>query len=141
MGLKSHQLPAIADRVVRTKDYLDEETASCRRRSRGVNRPCPDCGSDNVVRLLFGADVAGIGLVTSQFAGLALLSLGVACWSRESAASALYGMLTYSSLATLGLLYLALGGKWNGPLLWPAVVLHAVLTLLTWAWSSRNRID
>ena len=92
-------------------------------------------GPTIVVRLLFGADVAGIGLVTSQFAGLALLSLGVACWPRESAASALYGMLTYSSLATLGLLYLALGGKWHGPLLWPAVVMHAVLTLLlTWAW-------
>jgi len=39
-------------------------------------------------------------------------------------------MFTYSSLATFGLLYLALGGKWNGPLLWPAVVLHALLTLL-----------
>ena len=87
------------------------------------------------VRLLFGADVAGIGLVTSQFAGLALLSLGVACLPRGSALSALSGMLTYSSLATVGLLYLAIGGKWNGPLLWPAIVLHAILTLLlvlTW---------
>ena len=88
-----------------------------------------------VVKLLFGPDIAGIAIVISQFAGLALLSLGVACWSCGSAASALSGMLTYSSLATLGLLYLALGGNWNGPLLWPAVVLHAVLTLLfTWAW-------
>lgn len=83
-----------------------------------------------VVKLLFGADIAGIAIVTSQFAGLALMSLGVACWPRESAFSALYGMLTYSSVATLGLLYLALAGRWNGPLLWPAVVLHAVLTLL-----------
>ena len=44
-------------------------------------------------------------------------------------------MLDYSSLVTLYLLYLALSGKWNGPLLWLAVVLHAVLTLLlarTW---------
>ena len=39
-------------------------------------------------------------------------------------------MLTDSSLVTLYLLYLALGGKWNGPLLWPAVVLHAILMLL-----------
>src|SRR5205814_5416884 len=96
-----------------------------------------------VIKLLFGAHIPGIGLVTSQFAGLALLSLGVACWPRESAASALYGMLTYSSLATLGLLYLALGGKWQGPLLWPAVVLHAALTLLlTWAWfkSQQDRL-
>lgn len=94
-----------------------------------------------VVKLLFGADIAGIGVVTSQFAGLALLALGVACWPCGSASSALYGMLTYSSLATLGLLYLALSGKWNGPLLWPAVVLHAVLTLLlACAWFKQQDI-
>ena len=88
-----------------------------------------------VIKLLFGADIAGIGVVTSQFAGLALIALGVACWPRGSALNALSGMLTYSSLATVGLLYLAVGGKWNGPLLWPAIVLHAALTLLlTWAW-------
>ena len=83
-----------------------------------------------VVKLLFAADIAGIAIVTSQFAGLALLSMGVVSWPRGSALSALYGMLTYGSLATLGLLCLALTGKWNGPLLWPAVVLHAILTLL-----------
>jgi hypothetical protein len=44
-------------------------------------------------------------------------------------------MLTYSSLVILYLLYLALSGKWNGPFLWPAVVLHAVLRfLLARAW-------
>jgi hypothetical protein len=82
-----------------------------------------------VVKLLFGADVTGIGAVTSRFAGVALIALGVACWPCRSASYALSGMLTYSSLATLGLLYLALAG-YGGPLLWPAVVLHAVLTLL-----------
>jgi hypothetical protein len=92
-----------------------------------------------VVKLLFGADIADIAVVTSQFAGLALLSLGVACWPRGSASSALAGMLTYSSLATLGLLYLALGGKWSGPLIWPSVMLHAVLTLLlARAWFKRQ---
>ncbi len=44
-------------------------------------------------------------------------------------------MLTYSVLATPYLLYLAIRGEWVGPLLWPAVVLHAVLTfLLAGAW-------
>ena len=80
-----------------------------------------------VVKLLFNADIAGIGVVISRFAGLVLLALGVACWPGFRA---LCGMLTYSALATLGLLYIALSGKWNGPLLWPAVVLHTVLTLL-----------
>jgi len=83
-----------------------------------------------VVKLLFGAFIADIAVITSQFAGLALLALGVACWPCRSASSALHGMLTYGSIATLGLLYLVLSGKWNGPLLWPAVVVHAVLTLL-----------
>jgi hypothetical protein len=83
-----------------------------------------------VVRLLFGANIADIGVVTSRFAGLALIALGVACGPFDPACRALYGMLTYSLLATSGLLYLALNGKWNGRLLWPAVLLHAVLTLL-----------
>ena len=39
-------------------------------------------------------------------------------------------MLTYSVLATLYLAYLGIRGEWVGPLLWPAVALHAVLTLL-----------
>ena len=83
-----------------------------------------------VVQLLFDAEIVGVGVVMSRLAGIALIGLGVACWPCRSASNALYGMLTYSSLVTLYLLYLALGGKWNGPLLWPAVLLHAVLTLL-----------
>ena len=33
-----------------------------------------------VIKLLFGADIAGIGVLTSRFAGVALIGLGVACW-------------------------------------------------------------
>ena len=40
------------------------------------------------------------------------------------------GMLIYSVLTTLYLLYLGIRGEWVGPLLWPAVVVHAVLTVL-----------
>ena len=84
------------------------------------------------VKVLFGADVADVAIITSQFAGLALFALGVACCAPTGV---LCGMLTYTSLATLGLVYLALGGRWVGPLLWPAVVFHAVLTLfLARAW-------
>jgi hypothetical protein len=88
-----------------------------------------------VVRLLFDAEIVGVGVVMSRLAGIALIGLGVACWPCRSASYALYGMLTYSSLVTLYLFYLALSGEWIGPLLWPAVVLHAVLTfLLTRTW-------
>jgi hypothetical protein len=43
---------------------------------------------------------------------------------------ALAGMLTYSVLATGYLAWLAVGGEWVGPLLLPAVVAHAILTML-----------
>jgi len=57
-----------------------------------------------VAKLLFGADSAGVGLVLSRVAGIALIALDVACWPYGAASRALCGMLTYSSLATLGLL-------------------------------------
>ena len=59
--------------------------------------------------------------------GIALIALGVACWPGRTA---LCGMLTYSALATAYLAYLGIRGHWVGPLLWPAVALHAVLTIL-----------
>jgi hypothetical protein len=64
--------------------------------------------------------------------GIALLALGVACWPGSTA---FCGMLTYSALATLYLLCLAIRAEWVGPLLWPVVVLHGILTvLLARAW-------
>ena len=43
--------------------------------------------------------------------------------------------LIYNLLATIYLLYLGVGGKLVGTLLWPAVALHAILTiLLTRVW-------
>ncbi len=48
-------------------------------------------------------------------------------------------MTTYSLLVTLYLVFLGAGGEWVGPLLWPAVALHAVLTLLlARTWFSRR---
>ncbi len=32
------------------------------------------------VRLLFGAEIAGAGVVMSRFAGISLIALGLACW-------------------------------------------------------------
>jgi hypothetical protein len=69
-----------------------------------------------------------------RVAGFGLFSLAIACWpGRDPAgntAPALRAMLTYNSLAALYFLYLGIGGKWVGPLLWPAVVLHGILSLL-----------
>ena len=85
-----------------------------------------------VVRLLFVAELTGVSIPAARVLGIALMALGFACWPGSTA---LCGMLTYSVLATSYLLYLGIRGKWVGPLLWPAVVLHAVLTgLLARAW-------
>jgi hypothetical protein len=86
-----------------------------------------------VVTLLLGVgDLAGVGLVIARVTGIALIGLGLSCWPGSSALS---GMLTYSAVLTLYLTSLGLGGAFVGVLLWPAVVLHTVLTgLLGWAW-------
>ena len=96
-----------------------------------------------VVRLLFGAEILGAGMVMSRITGISLIALGIACWpGRDTSGSALplFGMFTYSSLATLYLAYQGLGGEWVGGLLWPAVVVHAILTiLLVRAWLNNHR--
>ena len=83
-----------------------------------------------VGRLLFGAELTGVAIPVARVLGIALIGLGTACWPCGSASRALCGMLTYSALTMAYLLYLGIRGEWVGPLLWPAVVLHAVLTLL-----------
>ena len=83
-----------------------------------------------VVRLLLGADIAGVGEVISRFAGIALIGLGVACWPSASARPPLDGMLTYGILATLYLVYVGVRGATVGVLLWPAVAAHVILVVL-----------
>jgi hypothetical protein len=84
-----------------------------------------------VVRLLFGAEIAGAGMVMSRVTGIALIALGVACWP----GTPLIGMLTYSAAVTLYLAYVGWAGGFTGIVLWPAVAMHAILTvLLVRAW-------
>ena len=79
-----------------------------------------------VGRLLLGAELTGVSIPVARVAGIALIALGIACLP----GLALLGMLTYSALAMAYLAYVGIRGEWAGPLLWPAVVVHAVLTLL-----------
>ena len=85
-----------------------------------------------VGRLLFGVELTGVAIPVARVLGIALIALGVACWPGRTA---LCGMLTYGAAVTLYLSYLGIRGEWVGRLLWPAVVLHSVLTvLLVRAW-------
>jgi len=82
-------------------------------------------------QLLLGTELTGVSIPVARVAGIALIALGIACLP----GLAMVGMLTYSALATAYLVYIAICGEWVGPLLWPAVILHVVLTaLLTRQW-------
>jgi len=91
-----------------------------------------------VVWLLFGVGISGAGIVMSRVAGISLIALGLACWPASEASGgisrALRAMLCYSLLATLYLAYVGFIYGLIGILLWPAVVVHVILTiLLAWA--------
>ncbi len=79
-----------------------------------------------VGQLLLGEELSGVAVPVARVAGIALIALAVACWPGK----ALIGMLTYSAAVTLYLAYVGLVGVFTGILLWPAVVLHAILTAL-----------
>ena len=79
-----------------------------------------------VGRLLLGEELSGIAIPVARVAGIALIALAIACWP----GTPLIGMLTYSAAVTLYLGYLGISGEWVGLLLWPAVVVHAILTIL-----------
>ena len=84
-----------------------------------------------VGRLLLGEELTGIAIPVARVAGIALIALGVACWPGTPPV----GMLTYSAAVTVYLAYLGVAGGLSGILLWPAVVLHTVLSvLLARAW-------
>jgi hypothetical protein len=79
-----------------------------------------------VGRLLLGEELTGIAIPVARVAGLALIALGVACWP----GTPLVGMLTYNAAVTLYLAYVGFADGLRGILLWPAVVLHMILTAL-----------
>jgi len=85
-----------------------------------------------VGQLLLGQELVGIAILVARVAGIALIGLAVACWPGPP----LLGMLTYGIAVALYLAYVGIFGGLTGILLWPAVALHAVLSiLLCRAWS------
>jgi hypothetical protein len=87
-------------------------------------------------QLLLGEELAGTAVPIARVAGTALIGLGIACWPGPPQV----GMLIYSTVVTLYLAYLGLVDGVGGFLLWPAVVLHLVLSvLLAHAWLVGDR--
>ncbi|AHY51953.1 hypothetical protein [Bradyrhizobium japonicum] len=80
-----------------------------------------------VGQLLLGGQLSGVATPVARVAGIALIALGIACWPGWPP---IPGMLIYSGAVTLYLAYLGFAGGLGGVLLWPAVVLHLILTAL-----------
>lgn len=78
-----------------------------------------------VGQLLLGAELIGIAATVARVTGIALIALGIACWP----GTPLIGMMVYSSGVTLFLAYVGFSGM-GGILLWPAVALHGILSVL-----------
>ena len=92
-----------------------------------------------IVRLLFATEIVGTGVIMSRLAGIALIGLGAACWPGTATRRAFQGMLTYSALAMLFLIYIGVRAEGVGLLLWPAVVAHAILIVLLGGASLKQR--
>jgi hypothetical protein len=79
-----------------------------------------------VGQLLLGEQLTGVAIPVARVTGIALIALGIACWPGPP----LVGMWTYCVAVTLYLAYLGFAGSLSGVLLWPAVVVHVILTAL-----------
>jgi hypothetical protein len=88
-----------------------------------------------VVRLLLGSELIGAGIPLGRVAGAALLALGVACWlaQYDAQSCAARGLVSAMVLYNLGaVVILGAAGIRSQPVgiaLWPAVVLHAAMTI------------
>jgi hypothetical protein len=76
--------------------------------------------------LLLSQEFAGLTAVVARVAGIALVALGVSCWPGPPVGA----MLMYSAAVMLYLAYLGFVGGLVGVLLWPAVLLHLLLSML-----------
>ncbi|MGC1417618.1 MAG: hypothetical protein WA817_20175 [Candidatus Acidiferrum sp.] len=86
--------------------------------------------------LLFGSPLGTpTALVMGRLAGVALLTLGVACWLGRSEEKSHRGnglaaaMLLYNAAAVALISYARIGLGLIALLLWPAVLLHAVMAV------------
>jgi hypothetical protein len=89
--------------------------------------------------LILGAELSEAGQALGRLTGIALLGFALTSWPHPPAGSVTRAMLAYNMLATIYLGYLGIAGKSVGILLWPAVALHVLLTVLLAADRSSSR--
>jgi hypothetical protein len=79
-------------------------------------------------QLLFAAPLMGDGVPITRFAGIGLLSLGIAYWSTRTASAshgAILGLLVFNVATAMLFAWVGTTTSLHGILLWPAVLLHA----------------
>jgi hypothetical protein len=93
-----------------------------------------------MLAILLGVERASVdAILVGRIAGAALLAIGIACWMARTDAQTpaqlglLTGILVYNAAATMLLAYAGAVLKMSGVLLWPTVVLHAILA--AWCFS------
>jgi hypothetical protein len=97
-----------------------------------------------LARSLLGGTLDGpVALTVARVAGAGLLALGIACWlasqdTRSPAARGIVGAMAFYNIAAVAILAFAgIGYGLHGVALWPAVILHAVMTV--WCIASLRR--
>jgi hypothetical protein len=81
-------------------------------------------------RLLFAATPDGLGVPLARFAGIGLLALGIGCLPSKATGSnrsAVLGLFVFNVGATLFCAWIAVATSFRGLLLWPVVILHAII--------------
>lgn len=84
-------------------------------------------------QLIFGVTTEGSGVHFAQLAGIALISLGIACMPSNHAGTrqiAARSLLVYNIAATIFFAWIALATTLRGVVLWPVVILHTVLSIM-----------
>ncbi|HKB98210.1 MAG TPA: hypothetical protein VKD23_05435 [Terriglobales bacterium] len=106
------------------------------------------CFPSATVALLVGAPLeTAPALTVARVGGAGLLALGVACWlsrgdTQSRAAKGLIAAMLLYNIAAAGVLAFAgLGFGLHGVALWPAVVLHAVMSVWCVAWLWRSPLN
>ena len=85
-----------------------------------------------LARLLIGSNIDGPAIIVANIAGLALISLAIACWPRleENDRGSCVALLVYNLTVALLLAQAGSSSTASGFLLWPAVLIHLLLTIL-----------
>ncbi len=87
---------------------------------------------DTQSNFVFGAPAEGAGAGFARFSGVALIALGIALMP-SNRAGALYfatrGLLIFNIFATIFFASVGVATTFRGVLLWPVVILHAILAI------------